>query len=161
MDANSKRFTRRAALALAAGFFVTTVSAVLAQGAPIRAIKVSGRANRDLARIAPMVARELAHQLGSRYVPGARGGATLAVELTVLDLPVDTGSDGFFMSFGEVDVLKGQIALVGAGGAALQQFPLLAQTGSTDASDMYPDATDARLGSLAYTYAHWVVSKLN
>jgi len=158
MDPNPTRFTRRAVLALAAGFFFSTIGTALAQSVPIRAIRVRGSANRDLRRIAPMVARELARQLGPRYVPGARGGATLAVDLTGLDLPVDT--DGGFFSMGYVDVLEGRIALIGPRGAALQQFPLLAQTGSRDASDMYPDATDARLGSLAYTYAHWVISKL-
>jgi hypothetical protein len=159
MDPNVTRFTRRAVLVLAAGSFFSTVGTALAQGVPIRAIRVRGSANRDLARIAPMVARELARQLGPRYVPGARGGATLSVDLTGLDLPVDTDGGGFF-SIGYVDVLEGRIALIGPKGAALQQFPLLAQTGSRDASDMYPDATDARLGSLAYTYAHWVISKL-
>ena len=157
-----RRTTRRAAFALAAGFLISaSAGAALADGPPIRAIRVSGTANRDLARIAPMVARELAHQLGPRYAPGAKGGATLDVDLTVLDLPTDTGSNGFFVSPGYTDVLEGRIAVIGARGAALQQFPLLAQTGSTDASDMYPDATNARLGSLAYTYAHWVISKLN
>jgi hypothetical protein len=153
------RLTRRTVFAVAAGFLTLAASAASALELPVRAIRVSGHGNRDLARIAPMVAQALAHKLGQRYAPGARGGSTLVVDLTVIDLPVDTSSD-FVFSSGYVDVLKGTVAMLGGKGGPLQQFPLMAQTGSMDASDSYPDATDRRLSSLADTYAYWVVSKL-
>ena len=166
-DAIRRVVTRRAVFALAAGACVCVAGTAQAAGLPVRAIRVSGTANRDLARLAPMVQQALARQLGARYAPGVRGGATLIVELTDLDLPVRTGGGGggrgrFHRSGdGSVDVLEGRIALVGAKGVALQEFPLLAQTGSTDASDIHPFPTDARLASLAYTYSYWVVSKLD
>jgi hypothetical protein len=163
MAVKSGQITRRSILGAAAALALGVAGTAQAQGIPIREIRVSGRANRDLARLAPMVARELARRLGPRYAPGARGGATLVVTLTGVELPdSDSGSDfGFMRHFGgNLDVLDGQIALIGPGGAQIRQFPLLAQTTSTDASDRYPDATDLRLASLASTYCYWIVSKL-
>jgi len=156
------RPSRRVVLAMAASLLAGASSSALAQGFVIRAIHVTGEANRDLARLAPMVAQQLARQLGGRYAPGARGGATLSVELTGLDLPVNTGGDHFFRHFGGgVDVLEGQVALIGPRGAAIKAFPLLASTSSTDASDIYMEPTESRLGALAYTYSYWLVGKLD
>ena len=156
------QLTRRGIFALVASLALAGTAPALAAGVPIRAIRVTGRANRELARLAPLVAEQLASQLGPRYVPGARGGATLSVELTGINLPVNTGGDRFFRHFGgSVDVLEGNIAMIGPRGAALQSFPLLASNGSIDASDIYLEATPARLSGLAYAYAHWVVSKLD
>lgn len=161
-DGHLMHLTRRGLFALAAGLALVAPAPAMAGGVPIRAIRVTGRANRELSRLAPIVAEQLAHQLGLRYAPGARGGATLAVELTGINLPVDTGGDRFFRHFGgNVDVLEGNITVIGAGGRALQSFPLLASNGSIDASDMYMEATPARLTGLAYAYSHWVVSKLD
>ena len=169
-DLFQTRLARRAVFALAAGVVIGASGLASAAGLPIRAIRVSGTADRDLARIAPMVARELAHQLGQRYAPGAKGGAVLTVELDTLDLAVSTGGGGGGGGGGRhrwqrgganLDVLEGQIAVIGAKGAALQQFPLMAQTTAIDSSDWHADATDNRLGSLAYTYSYWIISKLD
>lgn len=161
-DGRDMHLTRRGIFALVAGLAFAGMAPALAADVPIRAIRVTGRANRELARLAPIVAEQLARQLGPRYVPGARGGAMLAVELTGINLPVNTGGDRFFRHFGgSVDVLEGNIAVIGPRGAAVQSFPLLASNGSIDASDIYLEATPARLNGLAYAYAHWVISKLD
>ena len=164
MQAQQGRMNRRSVIGMgAAAILLCVTGPVQAQAVVIRAIKVTGRANRDLARIAPMVAHELGRQLGARYAPGARGGATLVVNLTDVSLPIDTGgSDRFFRHSGggNSDSLEGEIALIGPRGAAIQQFPLLASRPSTDASDRYFEPSEARLSILAYTYSYWLISKL-
>lgn len=150
--------SRRALFSLAAGFFAAATGSALAQGILVRAIKVRGEANRDLKMLAPVVAQHIAEQLGPRYVPGARGGATLEVNLTSIDFPVDTDGGDFFSN--DVDVLAGNVRLVGPRGATITAFPLQAQTGSVNASDEYQAPTPARLNNIAHTYAYWLIGKL-
>lgn len=158
----SSKFSRRATFVLALGGAASVVTGAVAQAVPIRAIQVRGTRNRDLARIAMFVEAELTRRLASRYVRGARGGAVLMVELTSINLPVNTGGRSpWVRGGGSVDMLNGRISLVGPRDRVLQSFPLLASRASTDASDRYPFATDQRLGNLAFTYAYWIVSKLD
>lgn len=158
--ANPSPARSRALLALTIGLLAAMIGGALAQGLPIRAVQVTGQANRDLKMLAPVVRQQLVSQLGPRYEPGARAGATLVVNLTSVDFPVDTDAGDFFSFNGDVDVLAGTIRLVGPGGRTITAFPLQAQSGSVNASDEYQAPTPARLNSIAYTYAHWVVGKL-
>jgi len=145
-------FTRRRLLSLLVAIFAIGAGSAEAQGVPIRAIQVTGQANRDLKMLAPVVQRQLAEQLVPRYVPGARGGATLVVNLTSVDFPVDTEGGDFFSFNGDVDVLTGTVRLVGPGRRTIAAFPLQAQSGSVNASDEFQAPTPARLNSIAYTY---------
>ena len=146
--------------ALAGVLFAASAGVALGQGLPIRAVQVTGQANRDLKMLAPVVRQQLVSQLGPRYEPGVRGGATLVVNLTSVDFPVDTDGGDFVSFNGELDVLTGTIRLIGPGGRTITAFPLQAQSNSVNASDEYQAPTPARLNSIAYTYAHWVVGKL-
>jgi len=100
----------------------------------------------------------LIRQLGPRYEPGARGGATLTVDLTQVHFPVDTDA-GFFSTSGDMDYLSGNVRVV-AGRRAIAAFPLEAHSASVDASDEYQEPTPARLGGISYAFAHAVVGRL-
>ena len=164
---------RRAMLALAGSSLLMTIVSGCTTPAPgltpeaktvrVGVIRVTGTANRTLELLAPMVAEELASELGPRYAPGSRGGATLLVELTgdVLDDSTNGGSREFrFSTGGAVDQLEGRVVLAGPHGEAYTSFPFLVSTGATFRSilDIYPDPR--RLRNLAQAYAHWTVAKL-
>ncbi|MDQ0472932.1 hypothetical protein [Labrys wisconsinensis] len=164
--------TRRAALAvvgasvLAAALAGCTTPAPglteQAKAMPISGVHVSGTANRTLEVLAPLVAQELVSELGSRYAPGARGGATLVVELT--GVLIETGGNGgsrhYRFSVDAVDQLEGRVSLLGPRGEALTDFPFLASTGAMFRSslDFYPDPR--RLQGLAHAYAYWIARKI-
>ncbi|CAM5764358.1 hypothetical protein LMIY3S_01120 [Labrys miyagiensis] len=124
----------------------------------IKAVRVSGGGNLWLETMPAYVQRNLIRQLGSRYQPGAKGGATLVVQLTDISFPTD--SDGGLVSFDSVDTLDGRITLLSASGGALKSFPLFASTASVDAMPEVPMPTSRRYDWLASSYAHWVLSKL-
>jgi hypothetical protein len=121
----------------------------------IRSIRVSGNGNLWLQTMPAYLQRSLARQLGSRYQPGARDGATLSVVLTDIGFP--TGSDA---GFGGVDTLDGRITLVSASNGVLRSFPLFASTASIDSAAEVTGPTPRRYDWLASSYAHWVASKL-
>lgn len=133
-----------------------------AKAMPIRGVHVSGTANRTLQVLAPMVAQELVAELGPRYAPGAKGGATVVIELT--GVVIETGSNGgsrhFRFNIDAVDQLEGRVTLLGPRGEALTDFPFLASTGAMFRSslDFYPDPR--RLQGLAHAYAYWVARKI-
>ncbi|MDQ0392154.1 hypothetical protein [Labrys monachus] len=154
---------RRALLALGAGLALSGCATSLAGNAAlpvIRSVRVTGHANSYIERITPYVQRNLVQQLGSRYQPGAAGGATLVVELTGIELETASGDSFGPFSSDASDVLDSRITLLSPSGAAVKSFPLLTSTFAVDASDQIPDPTPRRFNSLARTFSYWVVSKL-
>jgi len=154
---------RRALLALGAGLALTGCATSYANNTAvpvIRGVRVSGHANLFVELIAPYVQRNIVGLLGSRYQPGAGGGATLMVELTGIELETAMGSGPGPFSSGATDSLEARISLLAPSGAVLKSFPLLASTFAVDASDQIPGPTKRRLNSLAYTFSYWVISKL-
>ena len=164
--------TRRAFLKTAFGAVASAVAGGAALAAPavpglaIGAVRVTiARQTRTLAVIAPMVAERIADNLGPRLVPGARGGATLFVELTqVLIDNGDGGTGSLQLPFGQdsgVDQLQGHVVLIGPHREALVEFPMLANSGATFRSSlrMFPDPR--RLENLARAFAWWTVGKLD
>lgn len=152
---------RRAFLAIAAGLALTGCATSYADNPAIPVIsrvQVSGRGNIWLERMPVFVQRNLVNKLGSRYQPGARGGATLTVALTDISFPVD--SDGGLISFDSVDTLDGRVTLLSSSGRVIKSFPLFATTSSVDAAAEVPDPTPRRYDWLASSYAHWLLSKL-
>jgi len=151
---------RRAFLALGAGFALTGCATSIDNASipVIRSVRVSGTINLWVRNICPYVQQHLIEDLGPRYQPGARGGASLVVELTGIDMPSD--SDGGGISMDSTDVLEGRISLLSAGGGAIKSFPLLASTASIDAASEIQEPTPRRYDWLASTYAHWVIEKL-
>jgi hypothetical protein len=152
---------RRAFLVIGAGLALAgcaTSYADVASLPVIKAVRVSGGGNLWLQTMPPFVQRNLIKQLGPRYQPGARGGATLSVQLTDIDFPTD--SDAGIISFSSVDTLDGRVTLASSSGAVLKSFPLLASTSSVDAAAEVPMPTPRRYDWLASSYAHWLLSKL-
>jgi hypothetical protein len=150
---------RRAFLVFGAGLMLAGCATVNVANLPvIKAVRVSGGGNLWLQTMPPFVQRNLVKQLGSHYQPGARGGATLTVQLTDIDFPTD--SDAGIISFDSVDTLDGRVTLVSSSGAVLKSFPLLASTSSVDAAAEVPMPTPRRYDWLASSYAHWLLSKL-
>jgi hypothetical protein len=149
---------RRAFLTLGASMVLAGCATSYADvaGIPaIRAVHVSGGGNLWLETMPAYLQRNLIQQLGPSYRPGARGGATLTVQLTDISFP--TASTG---GFGSVDTLDGRITLASAAGGVLRSFPLFASTASVDAAAEATGPTPRRYDWLASSYAHWVLSKL-
>jgi hypothetical protein len=120
----------------------------------IRAVHVSGGGNLWLQTMPPFLQRSLIQQLGSRYQPGAKGGATLSVVLTDIGLPTAS------TTFDSVDTLDGRITLLSPSGGVVKSFPLFSSTASVDAAASATGPTPRRYDWLASSYAHWVLSKL-
>jgi len=169
----SQSLSRRSLLTLAAvslaaasldTFGLGEGAAAQARAVPIRAIKVSGTRTVTLQAIAPMVADQIGSILGPRYSPGAKGGATLVVDLTLIILDEDAGGTGSLsLPFGRdsgVDQLQGRVSLIGPRREAITSFPLLATSSATYRSvlRMYPDPR--RLNGIARAFAWWTVDKL-
>ncbi|GLS22202.1 hypothetical protein GCM10007874_52190 [Labrys miyagiensis] len=149
---------RRAFLTLCASLALgscATSYAGVASLPVIRAVHVIGGGNLWLQTMPPFVQRSLIQQLGPRYQPGARGGATLTVQLTDISFPTASNA-----GFGSVDTLDGRITLASASGAVLQSFPLFSSTASIDAAAEVTGPTPRRYDWLASSYAHWVLTKL-
>ncbi|MGO4336607.1 hypothetical protein AB4037_17020 [Labrys sp. KB_33_2] len=156
----SERIGRRGFLTIGAGLLLTSCATSYGDNPAIpviRRVQVSGSGNLWLQRMPPYLQRNLVRQLGSRYQPGAKGGATLSVVLTDISFPVD--SDGGLVSFDSVDTLDGRITL-SSSGSVIKSFPLFATTTSVDAAAEVPDPTPRRYDWLASSYAHWLLSKL-
>ena len=152
---------RRAFLALGVGLVLAGCATSFADVASIpviKAVRVSGNGNLWLRTMPPFVQRNLVQQLGSRYQPGARGGAVLTVQLTDVSFPTD--SDAGIISVDSVDTIDGRITLTSSSGAVLKSFPLFSSTTSVDAGAEVPMPTTRRYNWLAESYAHWVLSKL-
>ena len=152
---------RRAFLAFGASLVLAgcaTSYADVASLPVIKAVHVSGGGNLWLQTMPPFVQRNLIQQLGPRYQPGARGGATLTVQLTDISFPTD--SDAGVISWDSVDTLDGRITLTSSSGAVLRSFPLFSSTTSVDAGAEVAMPTPRRYNWLASSYAHWVLSKL-
>lgn len=152
---------RRAFLALGASLVLAGCATSYADNPAIpviRSVRVSGHGNLWLETMPAYLQRSLVKQLGSRYQPGARGGATLSVVLTDIGFPTD--SDGGIISFDSVDTLDGRITLASASGGVLKSFPLLATSTSVDAAAEVPGPTPRRYDWLASSYAHWLLGKL-
>lgn len=157
----SGRVGRRSFLAMGAGLLLTGCATSYADNPAIpviRRVQVSGSGNLWLQRMPPFLQRNLVRQLGSRYQPGAKSGATLSVALTDISFPVD--SDGGLISFDSVDTLDGRVTLLSSSGGVIKSFPLFATTSSVDAAPEVPDPTPRRYDWLASSYAHWLLSKL-
>lgn len=156
---------------LAALAVLVATSAASAQSLPVRAIQVAGNGDPIMRELAGHVAAELSRQLGTRYVPGARGGATLIVRLTDYDLPYSDGGGGFddgpfgrrrFFGGGgpTIDLLEGTVTLLDGRRRTISSFPLTATTTAVGASVMHMRPPVYRLRGLAGVYAMWVVRKL-
>ncbi|WP_448953092.1 hypothetical protein [Labrys neptuniae] len=157
----SGRVGRRAFLAIGAGALLTGCATAYGDNPAIpviRRVEVSGHGNLWLERMPAYVQRNLVQQLGSRYQPGAKGGATLEVALTSIDFPVD--SDAGLISLDSTDSLDGRVRLVSSAGRVLKSFPMFASTTSVDAASEIPDPTPRRYDWLASSYAHWLLGKL-
>jgi hypothetical protein len=158
--------TRRTLLSFVGGAVAMVAGQAPAAPAivPIRVIRVTGERAVTLQNLAPLVAEQLASILGPRYAPGARGGATLLVQLTqVLLDDGDGGTGSLRLPFGHdtgTDQLEGQVMLVGPRREAFATFPLLVNSGAIYRSSlrMFPDPR--RLNALARAFAWWTVSKL-
>ncbi len=124
----------------------------------IKAVRVSGSGNLWLRTMPAYLQRNLVKQLGPRYQPGAKGGATLVVQLTDIGFPSD--SDGGLISVDSVDTLDGRVTLLSSSGATLKSFPLFSSTSSVDAAVEIPEPTPRRYDWLASSYAHWLLGKL-
>ena len=133
-------------------------------GMPIGAIRVEGSRTRTLSELAPMVAGALGTILGPRYQPGARGAATLVVELTqVIIDDGDGGTGSLSLPFGHdggADQLEGHVVLVGPGRELLAEFPMLTSSGPTFRSQLRMLPDPRRLANLARSFAWWTVGKL-
>jgi hypothetical protein len=155
---NGEPIGRRAFLVFGASLMLPGCVSAYADNSAIpivRSIQVSGTGNLWLETMPAYLQRSLVRQLGSRYQPGAREGATLSIVLTDIGFP--TGSDA---GFGGVDTLNGRITLVSASNGVLRSFPLFASTASIDSAAEVPGPTPRRYDWLASSYAHWVASKL-
>jgi hypothetical protein len=147
---------RRAFLTLGASLMLAGCATSYAENPAmpvIRSVRVSGHGNLWLETMPAYLQRSLVKQLGSRYQPGARGGATLSVALTDIGFPTTSGFDS-------VDTLDGRITLASASGSVLRSFPLFTSTASVDAAAEVTGPTPRRYDWLASSYAHWVLSKL-
>jgi hypothetical protein len=155
----SSRIDRRAFFSLGAMFALTGCATAFTDNPAIpiiRSVHVSGHQNLWVVNVGPYVERNLVRLLGNRYQPGAKGGATLQVELTGISFP--TSDDAF--GGDSVDALEGRVTLVSASGGVLKSFPLLASTASVDAEAEIPEPTPRRYDWMASTFAYWTLSKL-
>jgi hypothetical protein len=158
---NTGMIGRRAVLALGASLMLTGCATSYADVSAlpvIKAVRVSGSGNLWLQTMPPYLQRSLVKQLGPRYQPGARGGATLVVQLTDISFP--SSSDSGIISFDSVDTMDGKVTLLSPSGSVMKSFPLFSSTASVDAAVEIPMPTPRRYDWLASSYAHWLLGKL-
>ncbi len=143
-------------MAVAAGLMLTGCATSYAENLAmpvIRSVRVSGHGNLWLQTMPSYLQRSIIQQLGSHYQAGARGGATLSVDLTDIGFPTPAGIDGS-------DTLNGRITLLSSSGGVLRSFPLFASTGPIDSAAEVTGPTPRRYDWLASSYAHWLLGKL-
>lgn len=130
-------------------------------GLSFRSIHVTGTRTRQIAALAVLVQGQLQRQLGARYVPGARGGASLDVVLTDAVLPVGGGRTIRDVGEGpDNDQLEGRVAVTGPGGRPITSFPLLSSSLAINNSEYYQFEDSQRLQSVARAFAYYTIQKL-